>query len=56
MFSEYPDVIDVATLANMLHISKKAAYGLLTQKEIPHRKVGRIYRIPKKAVIDFLTK
>lgn len=29
MFKEYPDVVDVSTLAEMLQISRKAAYALL---------------------------
>lgn len=56
MFAEYPDVVDVYTLAEMLQISRRAAYTLLGEGAIKHRKIGRIYRIPKIAVIDFLTK
>lgn len=56
MFAEYPDVIDVYTLAKMLGISKRLAYGLITTNQISHRRIGRLYRIPKKAVIDFMTK
>lgn len=56
MFEEYPDVVDPATLAEMLNISRKASYQLLSQNVISHRKIGRIYRIPKLAVIEFLTK
>lgn len=56
MFKEYPDVVDVSTLAEMLQISRKAAYALLADGAIKHRKIGRIYRVPKKAVIEFLTK
>lgn len=56
MFTEYPDVVDVSTLAEMLQISRKAAYMLLGDGSIKHRKIGRIYRIPKNAIIDFLTK
>jgi len=56
MFSEYPDVVDVSTLAEMLQISRKAAYTLLADNKIKHRKIGRIYRISKTAIIDFLTK
>lgn len=56
MFAEYPDVVDVYTLAEMLQISRRAAYTLLGEGAIKHRKIGRIYRIPKKAIIDFMTK
>jgi excisionase family DNA binding protein len=56
MFKEYPDVVDVLTLAKMLQVSRKAAYGLLADGRIKYRKIGRIYRIPKNAIIDFMTK
>lgn len=57
MFAEYPDVVDVHTMAKMLGIGRRLAYDLLTTNQIAHRRIGRrIYRIPKKAVIEFMTK
>ena len=56
MFDKYPDVLNVALLAEILHISPKAAYKLLAENKISHCKIGRIYRIPKIAVINYLTK
>ena len=53
MFKEYPDVVDVLTLAKMLQVSRKAAYGLLADGRIKYRKIGRIYRIRKADVILF---
>lgn len=55
-FKEIPDVITVQQLAAILHISGRSAYKLLHTGVITHRKIGRIYRIPKAAVIDYLTK
>lgn len=55
MFAEYPDVVDVTTMAEMLQISRKAAYELLSQDKIAYRKIGRIYRISKQAIIEFMT-
>lgn len=54
MFNNSPDVVDVAGLCSMLHISKKTAYELLHTNQIEHRKIGRIYRIRKDAVIKFM--
>ena len=51
MFKEYPDVVDVLTLAKMLQVSRKAAYGLLADGRIKYRKIGRIYRIPKMQLV-----
>ncbi len=55
MFESYPDVITVSELCEMLDISKKLAYRLLDSQEIRSVRVGRIFRIPKAAVIDYLT-
>ncbi len=55
MFENYPDVITVSELCEMLDISKKLAYRLLDSQEIRSVRVGRIFRIPKAAVIDYLT-
>ena len=54
MFKEFPDVVDVKTLGRMLGISVKSAYRLLESNQIRHKKIGRIYRIPKNAVISYL--
>ena len=51
-----PDVLTVAQVADILCISKRASYKLLADGSIRHRKIGRIYRIPKQAVIDYLKK
>ena len=55
MFSNYPDVIDVPTLREMLGgISKKLVYRLLAEGEIQSIRIGRSYKMPKVSVIEFL--
>ena len=55
MFSEYPDVVEVADLRRMLGgISKKLAYKLLSEQEIRNVRIGRAYKIPKGCVIEYL--
>ena len=55
MFSEYPDVVSVEQITEMLHIGQVLAYKLLKDGTIKARKVGRRYIIAKKNVIDFLS-
>lgn len=55
MFTEYDDVVSVADVANMLHISKVTVYDLLKSGRIFTLRVGKRYIIPKKSIIDFLT-
>lgn len=56
MFTEYPDLVDVVQLKDMLAIGKTLAYRLVREKTIPSLKVGREYKIPKRNVIAYLTK
>lgn len=56
MFDNFADVVDVNEVCVMLRISKKKAYTLLKAGKITYRKIGRVYRIPKKAVIQFIMK
>jgi excisionase family DNA binding protein len=58
MFIDYPDVVDVNQLNEMLggNFSKKLLYRLLRDQEIKNRKIGREYRISKRNVIDYLSK
>lgn len=54
MFSEYPDMVNVKQLIQMLGISRAVAYDLLSKKLIKGIKVANAYRIPKISIIDFI--
>lgn len=55
LFADYPDVVDVKQLSQMLNISTKTAYRLLEQKKINHFRIGRDYKIPKVYVVEYMT-
>jgi len=55
MLSNYKDVLTVSELAQVLRIGKNAAYDLVNQRIIASIKIGRMHRIPKIFVIDYLT-
>ena len=55
MFTDYPDVVNVEQLCEMLGgISEKTAYKLIREGKIGAFLIGKAYRIPKINVIDFL--
>ena len=54
MFSEYPDVVSVDQLKEMLHIGNNVAYGLLKSGAIKTIRIGRRYIIPKENVINYI--
>lgn len=54
IFENYPDVVTVEQLASMLGISTKTAYMLVKEKQIKSVCIGRIYKIPKIYVLEYL--
>lgn len=51
----YPDVVNVEQLCTMLGgIGRKTAYGLLKGGSIRYLKIGKSFKIPKVAVIEYL--
>ena len=54
MFTNYPDVVNVVQLKEMLGIGITLAYRLVRERKIKANKVGRQYKIPKKNVIYYL--
>ena len=56
MFENYPDVVKVDDLCKMLGICKSLAYRLLHNGQIESIRVGRVHRIPKPCIIDYLTR
>lgn len=56
VFADYPDVITVDDMQEMLHIGRNTAYQLLRDHRVQSIKVGKKYIIPKSSVIDFLRK
>lgn len=54
VFQDYPDVVDVSQMCEMLNICIKNGYDLLRENRIKHFKIGRVYKIPKYHIITFL--
>jgi excisionase family DNA binding protein len=54
MLKEYPDVVNLEQMCEILGISTKTGYKLLKEKKIDALKVGRAYRIPKLHILSYL--
>lgn len=54
VFKDYPDVVTVEQMSEMLGISTKTAYKLLNDDCIKHFKIGRIFKIPKYNILIYL--
>ena len=53
MFRQYPDVVSVAQLQEMLNIGRNTAYTLLKENKISSIRIGKTHKIPKKNVIKY---
>ena len=54
IFKDYPDIVEISQLMEMLNISKYSASKLVTENKIKHLVIGRKYRIPKIYVIEYI--
>ena len=55
MFPDYPDVVNVEQLGQMLSgVSTKTIYRLLRSGEIKSKYVGKRYLVPKLYVMEYL--
>lgn len=54
MLEGYSDIITVKEAQEILKISKKSVYKLIENNEIFAKKIGKVYRIPKKSVCKYI--
>ncbi len=54
MFRDYPDVLTPQQVQEMLGVGQGMAYQLLREGKIQNVRMGKLYRVPKSAVIDYL--
>ena len=47
MLRDYPDVLNIEQMCEILGISTKTGYALLKNGKVQHLRIGRFYRIPK---------
>jgi len=56
MFADYPDIVGIRQLMEMLQIGQVLAYKLIKNGDIKSRKVGREYKIPKQNIVEYILK
>ena len=54
MLQEYPDVMNIEQVSEVLGVSTKAVYGLIKEGHLSVLKIGRTYRIPKIGLVAYL--
>lgn len=54
MFEQYNDVLTPDEVCEILYIGKNSLYALLNSGKLKAFRNGRIWRIPKQAVIEYI--
>lgn len=54
MLEEYPEVLSVNEVCEILTIGRNNLYVLLNQHKLKAFRNGRVWKIPKQAVIDYI--
>jgi excisionase family DNA binding protein len=54
MLTKYPDLINMGQLQEILGVSRNAAYKLVREGKINFFRVGKLIRIPKRFLIDYI--
>lgn len=54
MFEQYDDILSVYTVAEMLNVGKNRIYELLDSGELKGIRLGRVWKIPREAVEEFI--
>ncbi len=54
MLEEYKDVLTIDEVSKVLRLSRRSVMRLLNSGSIKYRKIGRVYRISKMALLDYL--
>lgn len=55
MLENYGELITLDQLQEILSIGRNTAYELLRAKKIKALKIGKLWRIPKKSVENYIT-
>lgn len=55
MLEAYDDLLTAYEACAALKIGKKALYALLTSRSLKGYRNGRIWRIPKQAIVEYIT-
>lgn len=54
MLETFDDLLTTEEACEALKIGKNALYALLSSKQLKGYRNGRVWRIPKQAIVDFI--
>lgn len=54
MFEEYDELVTVEDMQKLLGIGKNTAYELLRENKIKCFRIGRVWKIPKRSIEEYI--
>lgn len=54
MLNQYSDIMSVSDAAEVLGTGKNRVYKLLKDEEMKGFRIGRVWKIPKQAIVDYI--
>ena len=54
MLQNYPDILDVKQVSELLNVSSKTVYRLINEGKLASLKVGRAFKIPKIHLLQYI--
>ena len=54
MLDNYSEILTVKDVCEILHIERKLVYKLIQKGDISALKVGSVYRIPKRYLVNYI--
>ena len=54
MLNQYEDIMSVTDVSEALFIGKNRAYELLNEGELKGFRIGRVWKIPKESVREYI--
>ncbi len=54
MFTEYGDIMSVYDVAEALGVGRNRVYDLLESGELPGFRIGKVWKIPKKTLEEYV--
>ena len=54
MLNEYPEILTTEEACEVLRVGYNALYGLLQSGKLKAYRNGRLWRIPKKSIIEYV--
>jgi excisionase family DNA binding protein len=52
--NDYPEVLTVENIKEILQIGRKSAYRLIEQNKVKHFRIGNVIRVPRQCLVDYL--